>query len=149
MLSESALARPLVTHNAALLAVLLPALDAELQGRSWRALLDDVRAALSRCMSGEKPSVERIAEELGMSPRTLQRRLGELGATYQGLLDAVRRHTSRRLLTDTDLDASEVAFLVGFEEVNSFSRAFHGWEGVTPNRWRGGQRAEAQNPQDN
>ena len=145
VLSESALARPLVTHNADLLAVLLPALDAELQGRSSRTLLDDVRTALSRCMSGEKPSVERIAEGLGMSPRTLQRRLGELGATYQELLDAVRRDTSRRLLANTDLDASEVAFLVGFEELNSFSRAFHNWEGVTPNRWRGGQRAEAPN----
>ena len=80
-----------------------------------------------------------------MSSRTLQRRLGEFGASYQGLLDAVRRDTSRRLLVDTDLDASEVAFLVGFEELNSFSRAFHGWEGVTPIRWRGGQRAEAPN----
>jgi len=45
-------------------------------------------------------------------------------------------YASRRLLANTDLDASEIAFLLGFEELNSFSRAFHGWEGATPSRWR-------------
>jgi AraC-like DNA-binding protein len=87
-------------------------------------------------MTGERPSVEKVARELGMSPRSLQRRLAELGTTYQTLLDDVRRDASRRLLASTDLDASEIAFLLGFEELNSFSRAFHGWEGVTPTRWR-------------
>jgi AraC-like DNA-binding protein len=71
-----------------------------------------------------------------MSPRTLQRRLEELGTTYQRLLDDVRRRSARRLLTNTDLDSGEVAFLLGFEELNSFTRAFHGWEGTTPTRWR-------------
>jgi len=75
-----------------------------------------------------------------VSPRTLQRRLEELGTTYQNLLDDVRRDTSRRLLASTDLDASEVAFLLGFEELNSFTRAFHTWEGVTPSRWRKSER---------
>jgi AraC-like DNA-binding protein len=71
-----------------------------------------------------------------MSPRTLQRRLEQLGTSYQRLLDDVRRDTARRLLVDTDLDAGEVAFFLGFEELNSFTRAFHAWEGVTPSRWR-------------
>jgi AraC-like DNA-binding protein len=52
------------------------------------------------------------------------------------LLDEVRRDASRRLLANTDLDANEIAFLLGFEELNSFSRAFHGWEGATPIQWR-------------
>jgi AraC-like DNA-binding protein len=71
-----------------------------------------------------------------MSPRTFQRRLEGLGTPYQHLLDDVRRENARRLLSSTDLDASEVAFLLGFEEINSFARAFHGWEGTTPTRWR-------------
>jgi AraC-like DNA-binding protein len=71
-----------------------------------------------------------------MSSRTLQRRLGELGTSYQALLDEVRRDASRRLLAGTDLDAGEIAFLLGFEELNSFSRAFYAWEGATPLRWR-------------
>jgi len=87
-------------------------------------------------MTGERPSIDKVARELGLSARTLQRRLGELGTTYQALLDDVRRDASRRLLASTDLDAGEVAFLLGFEELNSFSRAFHAWEGATPSRWR-------------
>jgi AraC-like DNA-binding protein len=71
-----------------------------------------------------------------MSSRTLQRRLGELGTSYQGLLDDVRRQAARRLLVNTNLAPGEIAFILGFEELNSFSRAFHNWEGVTPSRWR-------------
>jgi len=134
---EAALARPFVTHNADLLALLLPAMETALQETvTSHSISDDVRAVLSRSMSGERPSVEKVAREVRLSPRTLQRRLGELGTSYQSLLDDVRHDTSRRLLANTDLDAGEVAFLVGFEELNSFTRAFHGWEGVTPSRWR-------------
>jgi AraC-like DNA-binding protein len=106
----------------------------EASGR--RSLADDVRAALSQRISGERPAVEKVAKSLGMSPRTLQRRLEELGTSYQKLLDEVRRRSARRLLANTDLGAGEVAFLLGFEELNSFTRAFHAWEGTTPLRWR-------------
>ena len=71
-----------------------------------------------------------------MSARTLQRRLGELGTSYQDLLDDVRRRAARRLLANTDLGTGEVAFLLGFEEANSFTRAFQGWERTTPAKWR-------------
>jgi AraC-like DNA-binding protein len=137
VLEESALARPFVTHNADLLALLLPGLEAQLKEQvTSRSLLDDAKAILGRHMHGARPSVEGLAEEMHMSRRTLQRRLEELGTSYQRLLDEVRRDTARRLLTHTELDTGEVAFLLGFEELNSFSRAFHGWEGMTPTRWR-------------
>ncbi len=77
----------------------------------------------------------------------MQRRLGELGTTYQEVLDGVRRQSARRLLADTDLGTGEVAFLLGFEEVNSFMRAFHAWEGITPARWRARANAERGAPQ--
>jgi AraC-like DNA-binding protein len=48
----------------------------------------------------------------------------------------VRRRSAERLLAATDLDAGEVAFLLGFEELNSFTRAFRAWEGTTPSQWR-------------
>ncbi len=99
-------------------------------------LADDVRAALSETICGDRPAIGKIAKSLGMSARTMQRRLGELGTTYQDVLDDVRRQSARRLLADTDLGTGEVAFLLGFEEVNSFVRAFHAWEGITPARWR-------------
>lgn len=137
VLAEAELARPFVTHNADLLSALVPALEAALhEALHTRSIAEDVRAVLRRRMTGERPSVEKVAEELHMSLRTLQRRLSELGTSYQALLDDVRHDTSRQLLANTDLDAGEVAFLLGFEELNSFSRAFHSWEGVTPSRWR-------------
>jgi AraC-like DNA-binding protein len=131
------LAAPFVTHNAALLDLIVPGLEAALlEGGGARTLADDVRTVLSRRICGERPAVEKVAKALGMSPRTLQRRLEEIGTSYQKLLDDVRRRSARRLLADTDLAPAEVAFLLGFEEQNSFSRAFHAWEGTTPARWR-------------
>jgi AraC-like DNA-binding protein len=137
ILPKVALDEPFVTHNADLLALLLPGLEAELDERGQRrSLVDEVRLALCRHMCGERPSVEKIADELRVSPRTLQRRLEEAGTTYQRVLDEVRHQSARRLLDKTDLDAEEVAFLLGFEEANSFTRAFHAWEGTTPVRYR-------------
>ena len=137
VLDERALAEPFLTHNENLLAVMLPGLEAAMAEHGpTRTVADDVRMILGRRMHGERPTVDKIADEMRMSPRTLQRRLEALGTTYQELLDEVRRQSARRLLSNTDLDAGEVAFLLGFEELNSFTRAFHTWEGTTPTRWR-------------
>ncbi|HEY2515207.1 MAG TPA: AraC family transcriptional regulator ligand-binding domain-containing protein [Polyangiaceae bacterium] len=139
-----ALAEPFVTHNPELLAVLVPGLEAALRegGVGAPSLLDDVRAVLSQRICGERPAVDKVAKALGLSGRTLQRRLEELGTSYQRLLDDVRHRSARRLLSNTDLDPGEVAFLLGFEEFNSFTRAFHGWEGTTPARWRAARAEE-------
>ena len=87
-------------------------------------------------MWGQRPSVEVVAKDLCVSPRTPQRRLEESGTNYQQLLDEVRQDTAHKLLAATDLESGQIAFLLGFEELNSFTRAFHGWEGATPMRWR-------------
>ena len=134
---EAALALPFVTRSAQLLAILEPGLEAALHEEgACRTLLDDVRSTLAQRICGERPAVNKVAKALGMSSRTLQRRLGELGTSYQQVLDDVRRHSARRLLANTDLATSEVAFLLGFEEMNSFTRAFHAWEGTSPTQWR-------------
>ena len=134
---EATLALPMVNRNAQLLAVLVPGLELALpKNDPSRTLADDVCEALSETMSGDRPTVSKVAKSLGMSVRTLQRRLGELGTSYQDVLDTVRQRSARHLLTSTDLGMGEVAFLLGFEEVNSFMRAFHVWEGTTPARWR-------------
>ncbi len=141
VLEEAALARPFITHDADLLDLLVPGLEAALsEAGGERSLADDVRRVLSQRICGERPAVEKVSKALGMSARTLQRRLEGIGTTYQRILDEVRHRSARRLLANTDLDAGEVAFLLGFEEINSFTRAFHGWEGVTPTRWRAASR---------
>jgi AraC-like DNA-binding protein len=134
---EATLALPMVNRNAQLLSLLAPGLELALpESDPARTLADDVCDTLARTMSGDRPTVSKVAKSLGMSVRTLQRRLGELGTTYQAVLDDVRHDSARRLLKSTNLAVEEVAFLLGYEEVNSFMRAFHVWEGTTPARWR-------------
>jgi len=141
---EAALAQPFLTHNADLLETLVPGLEAALTERLRAvSVADDLRAVLGQNMSGERPSVDKAARWMRVSPRTLQRRLQQLGTSYQQVLDEVRHDTSRRLLENTQLDTGEVAFLLGFEELNSFTRAFHGWEGVSPNAWRKSRRGQS------
>ncbi|MEO6102699.1 MAG: AraC family transcriptional regulator, partial [Pseudoxanthomonas sp.] len=125
-----------VTHNADLLDALLPSLDEQIAKTPGNGFLNDVRQAIAKRMSGERPRADKVASELATSVRTLQRRLAEYGTTYQEVLDDVRRHTARRLLGVESLEIAEAAFLLGFEELNSFTRAFRGWEGMTPKRWR-------------
>ena len=97
---------------------------------------DEVRSVMRKRMVGEHVTIARIARDLARTPRTLQRHLVKEGASYQALLDEVRHGTARRLLEATDLQEGEVAFLLGFAELNSFTRAFRDWEGRTPRRWR-------------
>jgi len=87
-------------------------------------------------MGGKRPSVDLVARELRIGVRTLQRRLEDEGTSYQRLLDEVRQSTARHLLSATDLDPGEIAFVLGFEELHSFTRAFQSWEGTSPGRWR-------------
>jgi AraC-like DNA-binding protein len=137
---EATLALPMVNRNAQLLSVLLPGLElAVAKDDRERTLVDDVRLALSETMCGARPAIADVAKSLGMSSRTMQRRLYDLGTTYQDVLDDVRQRSARRLLANTDHGIGEIAFVLGFEEVNSFMRAFHTWEGITPAKWRESQ----------
>ncbi|WP_077035199.1 AraC family transcriptional regulator [Pelomonas sp. KK5] len=132
----AALDVPFVSHNEDLLAVLVPALDAQVEALGVVAIEGQARAALTRLMRGDRPSIETLARQLNMSTRSLQRRLGDAGTSYQAVLDEVRLETARRLLAETRFTPGEIAFFLGFEEANSFQRAFRRWEGRTPAQWR-------------
>jgi len=95
-----------------------------------------VRIAVSQTLSEGVPTVTDIAGQLGMSGRTLQRRLSDKGASFQGLVDLARRELAEQLLRDTDYSLAEVAFLTGFAEQSGFSRAFKRWAGQTPRSYR-------------
>ncbi|CAN7594677.1 helix-turn-helix domain-containing protein [Acidovorax delafieldii] len=71
-----------------------------------------------------------------MSKRTLQRRLGNEGLTFQSLVNQTREELARHYLSQTKLSNSEISFLLGFENSNSFFRAFHEWTGTTPEALR-------------
>lgn len=135
--ARSDLDLPFVTQDDGHLASLLPVLDSSLREQTANTpLRDKVWNVLARGMRGGQLRMAQVADALHLSTRTLQRRLGEAGTSYQQVLDQVRHHVARRLLDATDLDVGEIAFLLGFEELNSFNRAFRQWEGATPARWR-------------
>ena len=73
---------------------------------------------------------------MGLTPRTLQRRLAEGQVGFSDLLDEVRRELVQRYLRDEKISLVEVAFLLGFSEQSTFNHAFRAWFETTPKAWR-------------
>ncbi|MEZ2296309.1 AraC family transcriptional regulator ligand-binding domain-containing protein [Variovorax sp. RCC_210] len=135
--SRSKLDEPFLSHNPELLELMIPGLETALREHMAQpSLIERVQASIAAHMQGQRPAMAAIASELCMSSRTLQRRLAMDGTSYQQLLDGIRRSSACKMLEATTLELGEIAFLLGFEELNSFQRAFQAWEGVTPVRWR-------------
>lgn len=99
-------------------------------------LIERTRRAIGERLRGGDPSLGSVARELGMSERSLQRRLGELGYTYIALADEVREATARLYLDQPDIALAEIAFLLGFADQTAFNRAFKRWTGRTPRQAR-------------
>jgi AraC-like DNA-binding protein len=136
--------RPFVTRNAELLAMLAPQFEEELKRENGdENFLDRVRVAIQQKLTGQRPSIDDIADALHISSRTLQRRLQDEGASFQRVLEEARRQMARQYLNNSVLELNEAAYLLGYEDSNSFVRAFRTWEGVPPARWREEQRARA------
>src|SRR5947199_3464732 len=76
------------------------------------------------------------ARELGTSTRTLQRRLLDEGMSFHSLVEEARRELAKHYLLQSSLELNETAYLLGYEDPNSFIRAFHRWEGASPGEWR-------------
>ncbi len=91
-----------------------------------------VRAALIELLPAGSGSTQGVARHLGISTRTLQRRLGEEGLTFQRLLADLRGQLAHHYLTQSSYSLTEIAFLLGYDNPNSFHRAFNQWTGHTP-----------------
>ena len=136
--------RPFVTRNAELLAMLAPQFEEELKQESGdENFVERVRIAIQQKLTGRRPTIEAIADALHISSRTLQRRLQDEGSSFQRVLEEARHHLARHYLNNSVLELNEAAYLLGYEDSNSFVRAFRTWEGVPPARWREKQRANA------
>lgn len=92
------------------------------------------------------PTAEQVARALGLSRRSLQRRLAEQGPTFAELLESTRRTLARGYLGDPALSLAEIAFLLGYREQSSFFRAFKRWYGQTPAGYRLGLAIERVTP---
>lgn len=97
-------------------------------------IVDQIGEALSEGV----PTLAEVAGRLGMSTRTLQRRLSADGLAYQDLVLDARRTLSEQLLRRTDFALAEIAFLTGFSDQSTFTRAFKRWHGETPANYRCG-----------
>lgn len=135
---------PFVTRNDELLAMLAPQFDQELKERDEQSSFTElVRGAIQKSLTGQRPSIEGIARGLHISSRTLQRRLQDSGSSFQRVLDEARHQMARYYLGSSVLELNEAAYLLGYEDANSFIRAFRTWEGIPPGLWRESQRAKA------
>jgi len=100
-----------------------------------------VRLAVAKMLSEGVPTLSTVALSLGMSARTLQRRLSDQEKSFQSLVDQARRELSQQLLRETHYSLAEIAFLTGFAEQSGFTRAFKRWAGETPRSYRLGSQA--------
>ena len=82
------------------------------------------------------PSIRVVAERLGMSTRTVQRRLGDEGATYVRVVGQARAALARHMLEDATTKVADVAQTLGYSDAGHFSRAFVRWTGITPREFR-------------
>ncbi len=136
--------RPFVTRNAELLAMLAPQFEEELKLENGdQNFVERVRIAMQEKLTGRRPTIDDIADALHISCRTLQRRLQDEGLSFQRVLEEARHQLARHYLNNSVLELNEAAYLLGYEDANSFVRAFRTWEGIPPARWREQQRALA------
>lgn len=98
--------------------------------------LSDVREAMLRTLPGGTPTLAAIARLLGVSERTLQRRLGERGVTFNRILDSVRREVAIAAIAQPRVSVQELSLVCGFADVKAFRRAFRRWTGRSPREYR-------------
>ena len=133
------LAAPFPGHSPEFLDLVTPGLAAAFaEIQDSEVIGERVKAVLKRCLASGRPEVAHVARELGMSERTLQRRITGEATTFRALLADARRELSQQLLADPAIEIDEVTFLLGYQDTTSFYRAFKDWAGVSPGDWRTG-----------
>jgi len=95
-----------------------------------------LRRALRTLLLTRQSSLEQVARLFALPRRTLNRRLEEQGATFQGLVNEVRYEIARQLLEDTRMSMGQIAAILDYNDASAFTRAFRHWSGQTPTAWR-------------
>lgn len=135
-LPKALLARPLAQSNPPLRNLLRQHAESLLARLPSASVQARVTALLGTQLSRGEPGRAALAQALGMSERTLQRRLAEEGSSYQQLLADTRRQLAERYLQEGQLPATDIAMLLGYSEPSVFFRAFRHWTGRTPGEYR-------------
>lgn len=136
-LNNSVLNLPVRTANKRLLQALLPFLEEQRKLRSQpTSLLNKVSLAIAAELKSGRVGLLQIADSLHMSVRTLQRRLGELDMEFGELVEEIRRAHALEYMGDSSYRITDVALMLGYRDVSSFSRAFRRWTDLTPSEYR-------------
>ncbi len=129
--------KPFVSFNESMWEFFEP----ELQKRLYEMEKDDtvaakVRSALTELLPGGGGTADDVAEKLGISKRTLQRKLTEENTSFQKQLNGVRELLAKHYIKNTDMSTDDIAFLLGYQELNSFLRAFSTWTGMSISEYK-------------
>jgi AraC-like DNA-binding protein len=129
--------RPFLTENAGMWSFFEPELRKRLSDmKAEEQFAGRVHGVLLELLPAGQSSIEAVADKLAVSKRTLQRRLSEEETNFQNILANVREKLARHYLSNSDMSGAQISFLLGFDDPNSFFRAFHSWTGLTPKQLR-------------
>jgi len=130
--------KPFLTENNVMWSILESEFNKRMDDLTRDASFRDrVRACLVEILASGQYSMTYVAAKLAISNRTLQRRLHQEGTSFQKVLDELREELARHYLKTSNYTILEIAFLLGYDEPNSFFRAFRAWTGQTPESVRG------------
>lgn len=129
--------KPFISYDEAMWEFFEP----ELQRRLYEMEKDDsfsakVRSALTELLPGGMSTADDVAEKLGVSKRTLQRKLLDEDTSFQKQLNSTRELLAKNYLRNTDMSSDDIAFLLGYQEINSFLRAFNLWTGMSVSEYK-------------
>lgn len=126
--------RPLLTADDRLAGILRAHCEDVLarRGSQRPGLVEQVERSIIRQFGGAGSLVVRVASDLGMSQRTLARRLAESGTSFTKVVEALKQALAERYLLHSDMSLSEIAFLLGYSDLSAFTTAFKRWTGETP-----------------
>lgn len=137
IIKQDALEWPLLQHDKNAFLNLKSICDDRLTLASKdRSLSEKVMDEISPLLEGQTPSIEQVANSLGLPPWTLRRKLQDNNTSFQQLLNETRQGLAESYMKDTDLAIGEIAYLLGFSSPTAFQRAFKRWTGDSPGQYR-------------
>ena len=97
----------------------------------------DIEHLVARLLPSGSVTTKSVAKELGLSERTMARRLADAGTSFRQIIEEVRRELAKRYMVEPDVRPSQIARLLGYSEPSAFTHAFRRWTGRSPSQFRG------------
>lgn len=137
-LPAEAMEKPILSADDKLLGHLRAYADILLKNRrnTKTGIREEIEEVVLPLLSLGVPTLDDVAAALGLSARTLSRRLADEGMTFRQVVEKLRQDLAKHYLADPALPLAEVAFLLGFSDQSSFGTAFRRWTGETPRNYR-------------